>query len=61
MQGKGIGTQLINYVESNPLIEDCVRLILLTNNDLPAKKFYLKRGFIINEDRIIMVKNSNNL
>lgn len=57
MQGKGIGTQLLNYVESNPLIRDCVRLILLTNNDLPAKKFYLNRGFTINEDRIIMVKN----
>jgi GNAT superfamily N-acetyltransferase len=57
MQGKGIGTQLLNYVESNPLIGDCVRLILLTNNDLPAEKFYLKRGFKIKKNRIIMVKN----
>ena len=52
MQGKGIGTQLLNYVESNPLIGDFVRLILLTNNDLPAKEFYLNSGFVINEDRI---------
>jgi ribosomal protein S18 acetylase RimI-like enzyme len=57
MQGKGIGTQLLDYVESNRLIGDCVRLILLTNNDLPAEKFYLKRGFKRNNKRIIMVKN----
>jgi aminoglycoside 6'-N-acetyltransferase I len=57
MQEKGIGTQLLNYVESNPLIDDCVRLILLTNSNFPAEKFYLKRGFKINKNRIIMVKN----
>ena len=57
MQGIGVGTHLLNYVECNPLISDCMRLILLTNKDLPAEKFYLKMGFKINENRIIMEKN----
>ncbi len=56
-QGNGIGTKLLNYVELNPLIADCQCLILITNKDLPAEEFYLKKGFKINQERIIMAKN----
>ncbi len=57
MQGNGIGTNLLRYVECNLLMIDCLRLTLLTNRDLPAVDFYLKKGFNINQNRIIMAKN----
>ncbi|MFZ0441741.1 MAG: GNAT family N-acetyltransferase [Methanobacterium sp.] len=57
MQEKGIGTRLLEYVECNPLLGDCQRLILLTNRNMPAKEFYLKKGFNIKENRIMMGKN----
>ena len=57
MQGNGIGTILLDYVESNLLIGDCFRMILVTNMDLPAEEFYLKKGFNINQNRIIMAKD----
>lgn len=57
MQGNGIGTILLDYVESNMLIGDCFRMILVTNMDLPAEEFYLKKGFNINQNRIIMAKD----
>jgi aminoglycoside 6'-N-acetyltransferase I len=56
MQGNGIGTKLLDYVECNRATDDCNRLILLTNIDLPAKEFYLKKGFKTNNNRIIMDK-----
>jgi aminoglycoside 6'-N-acetyltransferase I len=56
MQGIGIGSKLLEYVETNYAIYDCMRLILLTNKDLPAEKFYLKKGFKINENRISLSK-----
>lgn len=57
MQGKGIGTNLLDYMECNPVLGDCKRLKLLTNRNMPAKKFYLKKGFNIEENRIMMGKN----
>jgi aminoglycoside 6'-N-acetyltransferase I len=56
MQGNGIGTKLLEYVECNRAMDDCNRLILLTNIDLPAEEFYLKKGFKTNNIRIIMDK-----
>ena len=57
MQGKGIGTKLLEYVECNQAMDNCNRLILLTNRNLPAEEFYLKKGFKTNNSRIIMEKN----
>ena len=57
MQGNGIGTRLLQYVECNLLMLDCMKLTLLTNKDIAAEDFYLKKGFIINQNKIIMTKN----
>jgi aminoglycoside 6'-N-acetyltransferase I len=57
VQGNGIGTKLLEYVECNQVTGDCNRLTLLTNRDLPAEEFYLKKGFKINENRITMAKD----
>ena len=57
IQGNGIGTRLLHYVERNLFILDCMKLTLLTNKDIAAEDFYLKKGFIINQNKIIMTKN----
>lgn len=57
MQGNGIGSKLMHYVETDLLMDDYNRIVLLTNKNLPAEKFYLKKGFNINQNRIIMVKD----
>lgn len=57
MQGKGIGTKLLEFIEFNTIIGDCGRLLLLTNKNFPAEKFYLKKGFNIDNRRIVMAKD----
>jgi GNAT superfamily N-acetyltransferase len=45
-QGMGIGTALIQAVHQAALVAGCSRLWLITTNDnLPALRFYQKRGF----------------
>lgn len=55
-QGRGIGSLLMNYVEKHPEMKDINSFHLLTNNDVPAKNFYVKNGFKSNNKRIIMKK-----
>jgi GNAT superfamily N-acetyltransferase len=44
--GSGIGSALINAVRQEAIARDCRRLWLITTNDnLPALRFYQKRGF----------------
>ena len=57
IQGNGIGTRLLHYVERNLFILDCMRLTLLTNRDIAAKDFYLKKGFTTIHNRIVMTKD----
>ena len=57
MQGNGIGSKLLEFVEFNTAIGDCIRIILLTNKNFPAEEFYLKKGYNINDRRIIMAKD----
>jgi aminoglycoside 6'-N-acetyltransferase I len=57
LQGTGIGSCLLEFVEYSPVIGDCFRLILLTNKNFPAEEFYLKKGFNINDERIVMAKD----
>ncbi len=57
MQGNGIGSKLMEFVEFNTAIGNCIRLTLLTNRNFPAEEFYLKKGFNINEKRIVMAKD----
>jgi ribosomal protein S18 acetylase RimI-like enzyme len=47
-EGAGIGTKLIRAVRESALHAGCRRLWLITTNDnLPAIRFYQKRGFVI--------------
>lgn len=57
LQGEGLGTYMISSVEELLKKDDCDRISLLTNRDFPAEKFYLKNGFDINEERLVMVKD----
>ncbi len=55
-QGNGIGTKLLDYVTGILSKEGYRRLILLTNKEIPAETFYLKKGFSNNLKRTVMVK-----
>ena len=45
-EGKGIGTKLIDAIHDHALDLGCDRLWVITTNDnLPALRFYQKRGF----------------
>jgi GNAT superfamily N-acetyltransferase len=45
-EGKGIGTTLLQEVERAALLHKCRRVTLVTTNDnLPALKFYQRRGY----------------
>lgn len=45
-ESEGVGTALINAVRAAAAEEDCKRIWLITTNDnLPALRFYQKRGF----------------
>jgi len=46
VERQGIGTALIEAVRREAVAAECVRLWLITTNDnLPALRFYQKRGF----------------
>lgn len=55
-QGNGIGTRTLDLLADNLFNEGYTRLILLTNREIPAERFYLKNGFYNNEKRTVMVK-----
>jgi ribosomal protein S18 acetylase RimI-like enzyme len=54
-QGNGIGTKLIDYVKDSLNKEDYRRLVLLTNEGIPAEEFYIKNGFYTKQGRISMI------
>jgi ribosomal protein S18 acetylase RimI-like enzyme len=54
-QGNGIGTKLMNYVKKSLNKEDYRRLVLLTNEGIPAEEFYIKNGFYTKQGRISMI------
>lgn len=56
-QGNGIGTRMMDYIKKQLIEEEYVRLVLLTNNGIPAEEFYIKNGFYNNHDRTVMVKD----
>jgi ribosomal protein S18 acetylase RimI-like enzyme len=48
VEGIGVGSALINAVKSKALSSNCRRVWLITTNDnLPALRFYQRRGFTI--------------
>jgi aminoglycoside 6'-N-acetyltransferase I len=61
LQGTGIGSLLMDYVIDILSDNDFKRLILITNRNIPAEWFYIKNGFFKNENRIVMIKEINNI
>lgn len=48
VQGKGIGTMLINKIKEIAKEKNCRRVWLITTNDnMEALRFYQKRGFVL--------------
>ena len=46
-EGVGVGSALIDAVRAEAIRANCIRLWLVTTNDnLPALRFYQKRGFV---------------
>ncbi|MGG4471453.1 GNAT family N-acetyltransferase [Paenibacillus alvei] len=56
IQGKGYGTKLLNCLEDELQKRDIQSLYLLTANGGAAEMFYLKNGYEINENRVVMRK-----
>ncbi|WP_079478975.1 GNAT family N-acetyltransferase [Halobacillus salinus] len=56
IQGKGFGSKLLESLEKQ-LNEDRVSSIyLITSNDGLAERFYIKKNYEINENRVILKK-----
>jgi GNAT superfamily N-acetyltransferase len=46
LQGKGLGTKLINHIKASVHADGMKAIILLTDRGLPAARFYGKNGFL---------------
>ena len=57
IQNQGLGTKLLNYVENDLRNHDIQRFTLLTMNNSPADKFYMKYGFKENNRLGFKIKN----
>ncbi len=55
-QGKGIGSRLLAFAESELKKENVTAVTLLTARDLPVKKFYEKNGYDGVENLLFMKK-----
>jgi aminoglycoside 6'-N-acetyltransferase I len=56
VQGKGIGSRLLDYVESELKKEMVQAITLAPNSDMPAREFYAKNGFHPVDDPVFMKK-----
>ena len=54
-QGEGIGSRLIEYIKGDLKTEGFRAIVLLTDKDLPAEKFYVKNGFRRSDSNILMI------
>jgi aminoglycoside 6'-N-acetyltransferase I len=58
IQGKGYGSQLVQFLLEEELQKKNVKNIyLLTSNGGLAESFYRKNGYVVNNNRIVMKKN----
>lgn len=55
-QRRGIGTEMLNYLENILKDEKIERITLLTDKGIPAEEFYKKKGFIEIERLLFMSK-----
>ena len=56
-QGEGIGTKLMEKLEKELKKENIYTIVLLTEKNTEAKKFYHNKGFEIIDDIVFMYKN----
>ena len=59
VQGKGIGSQMIQQIEQEMRAAGCVGIVLQTTHGYPSERFYLKNGFQRNPDMITMYRLLN--
>ncbi len=59
MQGKGIGSRLMQRIEQEMRAAGCVGIVLQTTHGYPSERFYLKNGFQRNPDMITMYRLLN--
>ena len=57
IQGKGYGSKLLLFLEDELKKRGIQSLYLLTANGGAAEAFYLKKDYVINEDRIVIKKS----
>lgn len=54
LQGHGLGTKLLDYVKAEVNADGMRAIILLTDRNLPAEKFYVKNGFLPSPNMVFM-------
>lgn len=54
LQHSGVGSQLMNDIKRELASRSIHSIVLLTERDLPAEKFYKKHGFEVKQDMIFM-------
>ena len=57
LQNKGIGSQLMEHLKVDLQNKNVHTMLLLTESNAPAAKFYQKRGFKVSSHTIFMFKN----
>jgi aminoglycoside 6'-N-acetyltransferase I len=55
-QGKGYGKRLLAHLEEELKKQGIKKVTLLTMTDSPAQTFYEKKGYEVNDYRVVMVK-----
>ncbi|MFU0791873.1 MAG: GNAT family N-acetyltransferase [Virgibacillus proomii] len=54
LQHSGIGSKLLDYIKKYLVSKNIHCIVLLTEKNLPAEKFYKKHGFEVKSDNIFM-------
>ncbi|RSL30550.1 GNAT family N-acetyltransferase [Salibacterium salarium] len=57
IQGKGYGSKLLESLEDELINRNVSSVYLLTSNEGLAERFYMKKKYSVNENRIVMKKN----
>lgn len=55
-QGKGIGSALMQQIETDRKAVGCVSIVLQTTRGYPSERFYLKNGFQRSPDMITLYR-----
>ena len=56
-QGLGVGSEMLNFLEVSLAQEDIETIILLTENNAPAAKFYEQKEFRVSSHTTFLYKN----